>query len=52
VKWQQYRELASNSHDAADFDAAMMLFHDTAGKRKAQAGAIALGGVERPENIG
>jgi len=28
VKGQQYRELASLPHEAADFDAAMMLFHD------------------------
>ena len=52
MKWQQYRKRASLSHDAADFDAAMMIFHDAVGKREAETGAVALGGVERPENVG
>ena len=30
----------------------MMFFHDTARQRKAKTCAIALGGVERPENVG
>ena len=52
VKWQQHCELASRPDDAMDFDAPMVLFHDTPRKRKAQARAIAFRGVERPEDIG
>ena len=52
LKWQDYLKLAAFSNHAADFDAAVMLFHDTAGQRETQTGAIALGGEERPENAG
>jgi hypothetical protein len=51
VKWQQHRELASPTHFAADFDAAVMIFHDPARKRESEAGAFTLGGVERPEDV-
>ena len=52
LKRQKHRERASLPLDTADFDAAMMFFHDTAGERKAKTGAISLGGEERPEDIG
>ena len=51
MKRQQHCELASLPHNTADFDAAMMLFHDAAGKRKTQTCAIALGSLERPKNL-
>jgi hypothetical protein len=51
LKWQEYGELASLPHNTGHFDAPMMFFHDAAGQRKAQTCAIALGGVERPENV-
>ena len=52
VKGQQYREFAAASYDAAYFDAAMMIFHDAVSQRESEAGAIALGRVERPEDVG
>ena len=52
MKWQEYGKRAALAHDTADFDAAVMIFHDTVGKREAKTGAIAFGGVERPENVG
>jgi hypothetical protein len=52
LKWQDYLKLTSLSNHAADFDAAMMLFHDTAGQRETKTGAITLGGEERAENAG
>jgi hypothetical protein len=30
----------------------MIFFHDSAGEREPETGGIALGGVERPENVG
>ena len=51
VKRQHYLKLASLSNHAAHFDAAMMFFHDTAGKGKTKTCAVSLGGVERPENV-
>lgn len=52
LKGQQYRKLASLPFDAADLDAAMMLFHDSAGQRKPEASAVSLGGEKRAEDIG
>src|SRR5271165_328914 len=46
MKGQQYCEGASLANDTADFDAAVMPFRDTAGKRKAKAGATPLCSVE------
>ncbi len=48
---EMHSKLASLPDHAADFDTAMMFFHNAAGERQAQAGAVALGGVERPEDI-
>src|ERR1700733_15444514 len=52
LKWEQHLEAASLPHDAADFDAAMMIFDYTVGEREPKAGAIAFRGVERAENVG
>src|SRR5579863_4209356 len=52
MKWKQYGERTSLSDDAADFDAAMMILDDAVRERKTKTGAIALGGVERTENVG
>ncbi len=51
-KRKRYLKLASLSNHAAHFDAAMVFFHDSEGAREPETGAIALGGVVRPENIG
>src|ERR1035437_1320494 len=51
VKWQHHLKLTSFSNHAADFDAAMMFFNDTKGKRETETCAIALGGIEGPENV-
>jgi len=52
VKGQQHRELASLPHGAGHFDAAVMLFHDPPGKRQTETGTVALGGEERPAEVG
>jgi hypothetical protein len=51
-KRKHHLKLASFSNHATHFDAAMMFFHDKAGEREPDTGNIALGGVERPENVG
>ena len=48
---QKYCEDAPFPNFADDFDAALVIFHDPAGQRQSKTGAIAFGGVERPENI-
>src|SRR5712692_11219958 len=52
MKWQQHHKLRASADHAADFDAPVVVFHDAPGERKAKASAVALGSVERPENIG
>ena len=51
VEGQKHGELAPLPDGAGDFNAAVMVFHDAAGKRETKASAGALGGVERPENV-
>jgi len=36
VKWQKHGECASLPYSAADFDAAVMIFYDAVGERKAK----------------
>ena len=52
LKGQQNRKPASLPLDAADLDAAVMFFHDTAGQRKAKTCAVSLGSEKRAEDIG
>ena len=52
MKRQHHLKPASLSNYATHFDAAMMFFHDAAGQGEPQAGATALGGVERPKDVG
>ena len=52
MEWQQHRELTSLPDNASDFDAAMMLFHNAAGQRKAEAGAVSFGRIKRTEDVG
>src|SRR5579872_7363810 len=52
MKRQQYFKLAALSHRAADFNTTVVVLDDAVGEREAEAGAIAFGGVKRPENVG
>lgn|GEM_PF-5154468 len=51
MKWQEHGEFASIPHDTANLDAAVMIFHNTASPGEAKTGAVALGTVERPEDV-
>src|ERR1700687_2355601 len=52
LEWQHYAEDRSLPHGACDVDLAVVVLHDALHQRKPQAGAIAFGGVERPEDLG
>ena len=52
LEGQHYAEDRSLAHGACDVDLAVVVLHDALHQRKPQAGAIAFGGVERPEDIG
>lgn len=49
---QDHGECRALAHGAGDIDAAVVVFDDAAGQREAEAGAVALGGVERAEDVG
>src|SRR5208337_1657416 len=49
---QNYSKRRALTHGAGDVNAAVVVFDDAAGERQAQAGTVALGGVERPEDVG
>src|SRR5665811_480827 len=45
-------ETCALADSAGDVNAALVIFHDAAGQRQSEAGAVALGGVEGTENVG